>query len=105
MLVRDATDYLKDNGYKYERGSDPSWKVHYLYKRMDCTDCQCNERPPNLGFEIHELPEGDFMSVKIRGEAINGQWVDVGYYSMDVDMVKEVSTLEFTITKMWECAN
>ena len=105
MRVTAAIEWLKQNGYKYEEGYSKEWQTHYLYKRTEASNCRCNGRPPNIGFEISEYPDGDIMSVKIRGEAVNGQWVDVGYYSMDIDMVKELSTLEYTVTKMWECAN
>jgi hypothetical protein len=105
MKVTSAIEWLKQNGYKYERGSNPEWKTHYLHKRTESSNCQSNGRPPKMGFTINEHPLGNTMSVNIRAEAINGQWVDVGYYSMDIDMVKELSTLEFIVVKMWECAN
>ena len=105
MKITDAIEWLKQNGYKDERGSNPEWETHYLYKRTDCTDCNCNERPPNIGFEFSSFNGHEAFSVKIRGEAISGQWVDVGYYSCPIDFVKELSTIEFTVKKMWECAN
>lgn len=105
MTVEEAIQYLKGNGYKYEKGFNENWNTHYLYKRSEGNDCQCNGRPPNIGYKINEYPEGTAVSVKIRGESTSGKWVDTGYYSLELEDIKDFKEHEYLLTKSWDIFN
>ena len=105
MTIQEAIDFLKQNGYKYSKGSNKEWNSHHLYKRIKGSDCQCNERPPSISFNISEYVEADVLSVGIVGESSNGQWVNTQYYSCPIDFVKELKTIEYTLIKSWEVFN
>ena len=98
-----AIMFLKKKGFKIDRTKSET--VTYLYKRTEGTDCSSNKRPPALGVEIYEHREHKSLAIKIRAEAVNGQWIDVGFYSMPLEEVLEIDTYMYVITKMWECAN
>ena len=108
MEITEAEKILLKNRYKRDPSSTIS--TRYYYKRTTDSDCQCNERPPNIGVTLHDInfngtEHYTSMKINIRAEAVNGQWVDTGYYSLPLEEIKSISTYEYTITKMWEAAN
>lgn len=105
MKTEEAIKLLKDNGYKYNRDVTNLRNSHYLYKRIEGNHCQCNRRPPNIGYEISEYSEDIVMSVKIRGESISGKWVDTGYYGIELKDVKDFKEHEYLLTKSWDILN
>jgi hypothetical protein len=107
MTLAKAIDLLYNSGYRKEKQTkETEW---YFYKRSTGSDCRLNERPPSFGVTLYELPVKDelytSMKINLRAEAMNGQWVDLGYYSCPLSQLEHLSDMEFTIEKMWECAN
>jgi len=98
-----AVMLLKEKGFKVDRTTHEN--MIYMYKATEGTDCRLNERPPKLGVEIYDYRNHQSLTMKIRAESANGQWVDVGFYSMPLEEVLEIDTYMYVITKMWECAN
>ncbi len=103
VTLKEVEELLLAKGYKLD---EPSFYVDKsYYKRIKGSDCLCNERPPMLVVEISDFEEHTSMSIKLRAEASNHQWVDVGYYALPISEIAEIDTYEYIISKMWECAN
>ena len=97
MTKNEDIKILIDQGYE---GEDPTF-----YKKIEGANCLCNDKPPKINVTIYTY--GDYLSMEmgIRGQTVNGEWVDLKYYSMKLDNIKRLSELEHTLVKMWECAN
>ena len=107
MEVAEAIELLLENGYKRDISSTE--QEQYFYKRISGSDCMCNERPPSIGVTIYDIPHNReryiSMDINLRAEAVNRQWTNIGYYSCNLSELSELSTYEYIISKMWECAN
>jgi len=106
----EAKKLLLEKGYKLDTTMNLEPDAYYYYKQIKgATDCRLNERPPSIGVTIYDIDHENriYLSMKInlRAEAHSGDWVDIGYYSLALDRLDDLSTFEYTIAKMWESAN
>ena len=101
MTIQEGKKFLKEKDYKID--GDHAWK------RTTGSDCQCNDRPPNISIEfwshsvdgkIHES-----MEIKIRAETTSGDWCNIGWYGLSIDRLDSLSEFEYLIEKMWETLN
>ena len=109
MTVKEATTLLIKNDYKQDLTmSEPD--AIYFYKRIQgASNCQCNDRPPSIGITIYDLQHWDkaytSMKINLRAETISGDWCDLGWYSMSLDRLEDLSTFEYLLAKAWESFN
>ncbi len=106
----EAKKLLLEKGYKLDTTMNLEQDSYYYYKRIQgATDCKLNKRSPSIGVTIYETNHNNIeylsMKINLRAEALSGDWVDVGYYSLALDRLEDLSTFEFTIAKQWEIAN
>ena len=109
MKIEEVIELLLNQGYKEDSYSMDD-HTRYFYKRLyGATDCHLNERPPSIGISLYEMNLNgkmhESMKINLRAEAANRQWVDVGYYALDLSEIEHLSDYTYTIEKMWECAN
>ena len=106
----EAKKLLLEKGYKLDTTMNSEPGAYYYYKRIKgASDCRLNERPPSIGVTIYDINHGNVrylsMKINLRAEAHSGDWVDIGYYSLRLERLEDLSTFEFTIAKQWEIAN
>ena len=77
MTKQEAIEFLIYKGYKTDN-FNTNEHITYLYKRTEGADCQTNERSPNLGVSIYSYDDHLSISINIKAEAIDGNWVDTG---------------------------
>lgn len=113
MQTEDVMNILKDRGYKVEPAQKmpgiPASVEQFAYKRIAGSDCQTNERPPNIVVVVSSITYNDTvhtsMSVYIKGETISGRWCDLSQYGLSLDEIEHISDIEYELTKCWEILN
>ena len=107
MTTEDFTAFIESKGFvEYD-----SWlrdgRTFGLRGKGDKYHCECNERPPDIHIEIHEMEiNGDLynsVDFSIIGEYHN-QWVELKIYSLKFEEAfEDFDKIINRIKKMWEC--
>ena len=106
----EAKKLLVERGYKFDSTMNLEPDTYYYYKRIKgATECRLNERSPSVGISIYDTMHNDInyisMKVNLRAETVTGDWCDIGWYSMPLDRLEDLSTFEYLIEMMWEKLN